>query len=46
MGVLRDRERQAAQRECGLLRSLNHAHIVQYVDNYEIVSAVTEPRVH
>jgi len=35
MCLLRERERQAAHRECGLLRNLTHPNIVQYVDNYE-----------
>lgn len=37
MVSLRDRERQAAQRECGLLRTLSHPHIVKYIDSYEEV---------
>lgn len=33
--ALRERERQAAHREVGLLRTLTHPHIVQYIDSYE-----------
>ncbi|KAJ8606178.1 hypothetical protein CTAYLR_010704 [Chrysophaeum taylorii] len=40
MVTMRERERAAAHRECGLLRTLNHPHIVKYVDSYEEASAL------